>query len=341
MLPVRRAILKWSFFSSTKEWISTQQPRFLFVFWFLWAKRDKEKFQNQEKEREERDKEMEMGTFPKLSPQITNSLCRMGLSHCILPAKMAILKWLLFSSTKELISMQLRGFVFIFFQQKGTKRNTQERKRPNTERWRWQQVMSYISKNLTIHAHLSLQHPHHKSLTFPVQNGFTSLSTACQNGHLDVVTLLLNKGADLNAASKVYFCCLEQKRDIHKKKEWRKRQKHREMEIEMGDKSHSVPHSHNTCSSIPSPTSNIPFQSGSAPLHIACKRGHLAMITLFINKGADPNSATKVCFHFTIHHARICVFGSSIFLQCFRAFLFERRVASVLFSKLMTIVLSQ
>jgi len=52
MLPVRRAILKWSLFSSIKELMSTQQARFLLLFLFPLGKK-------RQREQRERDKNTE------------------------------------------------------------------------------------------------------------------------------------------------------------------------------------------------------------------------------------------------------------------------------------------
>jgi len=68
--------------------------------------------------------------------------------------------------------------------------------------------MSLIPNNITTHVHPSPLHPHHKPLTFSFQYGETPLFIACLSGHLEVVTLLINKGAGFNTPNKVcLFSC--------------------------------------------------------------------------------------------------------------------------------------
>jgi len=86
----------------------------------------------------------------------------LALHHCMLPVSMAILKWSLFSLTKELISMQQAGFVLFLFAYKKRKNRQEE---ANTQKGRrgqrWKQVMSHIPNNLTTHGHLSPQNHWH------------------------------------------------------------------------------------------------------------------------------------------------------------------------------------
>ena len=42
------------------------------------------------------------------------------------------------------------------------------------------------------------------NLLFSIQDGFSPLYAACQNGHRDVVDLLLEHNANINLASKVH-----------------------------------------------------------------------------------------------------------------------------------------
>jgi len=49
------------------------------------------------------------------------------------------------------------------------------------------------------------KHSHHEHWQFSFQDGMTPLYNACMKGHLEMVILLIDKGADLKAVTNVCF----------------------------------------------------------------------------------------------------------------------------------------
>jgi ankyrin repeat protein len=98
--------------------------------------------------------------------------------------------------------------------------------------------------------------------------GFTPLHFACQNGHEEIVKILIDKGADVNQATEkgftpFYIACQNGHEEIVK------------LLIDMGaDVSQTT-------------------KDGCTPLYMACQNGHEEIVKLLIDMGADVSQTTK------------------------------------------------
>jgi len=93
---------------------------------------------------------------------------RRASHHFMLLARMAILKWSLFSSTKDVTSTQQPRFVFVLlfpFSKKWQWENAQEKRRRNTEKW--DENKEWVPNNLTTHSSISST-PSPQSTNIPI-----------------------------------------------------------------------------------------------------------------------------------------------------------------------------
>ena len=91
-------------------------------------------------------------------------------------------------------------------------------------------------------------------MCYILQKGWTALHHAAYNGHLEIVTLLINSGCDINITDIV---------------------------------------SHKKCIISDSRMCYI-LQRGWTALHKAAEKGHLAIVTLLISNGCDINITNEV-----------------------------------------------
>lgn len=103
-----------------------------------------------------------------------------------------------------------------------------------------------------------------------LQKGFTPLHVASKYGKVDVAELLLEKGANPNAAGKVRKTDLREIWEIIQKPSTKK-------------KSESKPKLWIWV-----------LQNGLTPLHVAVHHNNLDVVNLLVSKGGSPHSAARV-----------------------------------------------